>query len=70
MGNGECLRDRVASARTRLGERLTRLKGLLSQPGLDATLRGELEAEASGIRAYYKTRVHRLNGKPSGLKEA
>lgn len=70
MANGECLKGRLASARHRLGERLKRVKALLSQSDLDDTLRRELEAEAAGIRTYVQTRVHRLNGKPSGLKEA
>ncbi len=70
MINEDCLKGRVASARHRLGERLSKLKGLLSQPGLDATLRIELEAEEAGIRRHFETRIHRLNGKPSGLKEA
>ena len=58
------IRKQVGAARKDLRERLQNIRDLLSQPGLDDSLRVELEAKEAKIKAHFETRIKKINGGP------
>ena len=58
------LKHKVRKAREKLHGRLDTINGLLSESGLDDTLRGKLEAEKKKILEHLQTRIRKINGGP------